>query len=73
MIKEKGVKLTSGYKTWVVFLLFTGTFINAIDRASLSTAAPSIMKDLLMDPAMMGVILSAFFWPYALFNLPAGT
>ena len=73
MIQGKGVKLTSSYKTWVVFLLFTGTFINAIDRASLSTAAPSIMKDLLMDPAMMGVILSAFFWPYAIFNLPAGT
>jgi len=60
------------YKIWVVFLLFSGTFINAIDRASLSAAGPTMMKDLHFDPAVMGIILSAFFWPYALLNIPAG-
>ena len=29
--------------SWVVLLLFGGTFINAIDRASLSTAAPVLI------------------------------
>jgi ACS family glucarate transporter-like MFS transporter len=57
---------------WVIFLLLTGTFINAIDRASLSTAAPNIMADLRLDPAMMGIALSAFFWSYIILNIPAG-
>jgi MFS family permease len=57
---------------WVVFLLFAGTFINAIDRASLSTAAPNMMKDLGIDASLMGIALSAFFWFYLLMNIPAG-
>ncbi len=57
---------------WVVFLLFTGTLINAIDRASLSTAAPNIMAELGMDAGMMGIALSAFFWSYIIMNVPAG-
>lgn len=58
---------------WIIFLLFTGTFINAIDRASLSTAAPVLMKDLRLDEAQMGIALSAFFWFYLLMNIPAGS
>jgi ACS family glucarate transporter-like MFS transporter len=57
---------------WVVFLLFAGTFINAIDRASLSTAAPKMMADLGIDAGLMGIALSAFFWFYMLMNIPAG-
>jgi ACS family glucarate transporter-like MFS transporter len=57
---------------WVVFLLFTGTFINALDRASLSTAAPNMMAELGMDPGRMGIALSAFFWSYIVMNIPAG-
>jgi len=56
---------------WVIFLLFTGTFINAIDRASLSTAAPNIMAELGLDAGMMGLALSAFFWSYIIMNIPA--
>src|ERR1035441_6685577 len=57
---------------WVIFLLFTGTFINAIDRASLSTAAPNMMAELGMDAGMMGIALSAFFWSYIIRKSPAG-
>jgi ACS family glucarate transporter-like MFS transporter len=57
---------------WIVFLLFTGTLISAIDRGSISTAGPEIMKDLRIDPAQFGVILSAFFWAYLAMNIPAG-
>ena len=32
-----------------------------------------MIKELHMDAAIMGVILSAFFWPYALLNIPAGS
>jgi MFS family permease len=62
----------SSARWWVVFLLFSGTFINAIDRASLSTAAPNMMADLGLDAGMMGVALSAFFWFYLVMNIPAG-
>jgi MFS family permease len=58
---------------WIVFLLFTNTFINALDRASLSTAAPSIMDELGLDSATMGIALSAFFWCYLVMNIPAGS
>jgi MFS family permease len=57
---------------WVIFLLFTSTLINAIDRASLSTAAPNMMAELGMDAGMMGIALSAFFWSYIILNIPAG-
>ncbi|MDR3564182.1 MAG: MFS transporter [Negativicutes bacterium] len=60
------------YRWWVILLLFTGTFVNAVDRGSLGVATPSIMKDLNLDPAMMGVVLSAFFWSYFLGNIPSG-
>ncbi len=46
--------------------------INYIDRGNLSIAAPSIMKDFRISPATMGVLLSAFFWTYAIFQIPAG-
>ena len=57
---------------WILFLLFTGTLINAIDRGSISTAAPAMMKDMQIDPAMMGVVLSSFFWAYVVMNIPGG-
>jgi MFS family permease len=64
--------LKTSSRWWIIFLLFSGTFINAIDRASLSTAAPVLMKDLRLDEAEMGIALSAFFWFYLLMNIPAG-
>ena len=72
MERVQDYKLTARYQVWVVVLLFASTFINGVDRASLSSAAPVLMKDLNIDPAIMGMILSAFFWPYALLNIPAG-
>jgi len=60
------------YRWWVICMLFAGTFVNAVDRGSMGVAAPSIMKELGLDPAMMGVILSAFFWSYFAGNIPSG-
>lgn len=63
---------TSLYRICVVALLTSGNFINAVDRASLSIAVPFIIKDFQIDTATMGVALSAFFWSYVVFNMPAG-
>ena len=59
-------------KPLVILLLASGVFINGIDRVSISSAAPMIIKQFRLDPALMGVILSAFFWPYTLLQFPAG-
>ncbi|MDR3590376.1 MAG: MFS transporter [Negativicutes bacterium] len=63
---------TKTYRVGVVALLTLGNFINAVDRASLSVAVPFIIKDFQIDTATMGVALSAFFWAYVAFNMPAG-
>jgi ACS family D-galactonate transporter-like MFS transporter len=58
---------------WKIFLMMLLLIsINYIDRASLSVAMPLIGKEFDMDPATQGLILSAFFWTYALMQVPGG-
>lgn len=45
---------------------------NYLDRGNLSVAAPLIAHDLGISNTEMGVVLSAFVWPYAVMNLPTG-
>ena len=61
-------------RRWVVVaLIFAGILISYIDRGNLGIAAPSIMREFAFPPSMMGVLLSAFFWTYAIFQMPAGS
>jgi MFS transporter, ACS family, D-galactonate transporter len=61
------------HRRWtVVALIFTGILISYIDRGNLGIAAASIMRDFHFEPGLMGMLLSAFFWTYALFQVPAG-
>ena len=58
---------------WRIFLLMLLLIsINYIDRASLSVAMPLISKEFNIDPATAGLILSSFFWTYALMQVPGG-
>jgi sugar phosphate permease len=58
---------------WVIVAIITLlTLANYLDRGNFSVAAPLIMQDLHISNTMMGVILSAFVWPYAIMNLPTG-
>jgi ACS family D-galactonate transporter-like MFS transporter len=60
-------------RRWIVLsLVFFGIVISYIDRGNLSIAAPSIMREFRIAPGAMGVLLSAFFWTYAAFQIPAG-
>ncbi len=59
-------------KCWVLFLVFCGTTIQAIDRSSLSVANSAIATDLHFSLGTMGIVLSAFGWAYMLCNLPSG-
>jgi sugar phosphate permease len=56
----------------VIFFCFLAIAVNYIDRANLAVAAPHIMKDLGIGPAGMGLLLSGFFWTYAVMQLPFG-
>ncbi|MGH8333448.1 MAG: MFS transporter, partial [Pseudomonas sp.] len=58
---------------WRIFLIMLLlTAINYIDRASLSVALPLISSEFQIPPALEGLMLSAFFWSYALMQIPGG-
>jgi len=60
-------------RRWLVLgLVFLGMLVSYIDRGNLSIAATTIMQDIRLRPEQMGLLLSAFFWTYALFQIPAG-
>ncbi|WP_425826014.1 MFS transporter [Streptomyces fractus] len=49
-----------------------GLTIAYLDRAAISVAMPFMSKEFHISSAVQGVLLSAFFWTYALFQLPSG-
>ena len=53
-------------------LLVVGGVVNYLDRGTLGVANTTIAEDLHLNTIEMGVLLSAFAWPYAIANLPAG-
>lgn len=60
-------------RRWVMgVLLGIGVLINYFDRINLSVAAPQLKAAFNLSPAEMGLLFSAFFWPYALLQVPAG-
>jgi MFS family permease len=61
----------SNQRRWtIVGLLFTASLIKYLDRAAISFALPLISNDLHLTPATKGLLLSSFFWSYALRQVP---
>lgn len=56
----------------IILLLASGMFINAFDRGALGVAAPVMLKELKMDPGVMGLALSAFYFSYIICMVPVG-
>jgi MFS family permease len=56
----------------VLILLAFSVFINYIDRGNLSIAAPLLKTELQISDSQLGLLLSAFFWTYAMFQLVSG-
>ena len=56
----------------VVFLLCLMYLITYIDRVNLSTAAPLIRREFGLSQTLMGVVFSAFGYPYAVFQIIGG-
>ena len=63
----------SNNRRWsIVGLLFTASLINYLDRAAISFALPLISKDFHLTAQSKGLLLSSFFWSYALMQIPIG-
>jgi ACS family glucarate transporter-like MFS transporter len=56
----------------IVFMLFVASSFSYGDRVVLSIVGVAISKQLHMDPARLGWLLSAFSWAYVVAQLPAG-
>src|ERR1700676_5668102 len=74
---EKGpgmdLSAVSNSRRWsIVGLLFTASLINYLDRAAISFALPLISRYFHLTPDTTGVLLSSFFWSYALMQVPIG-
>lgn len=58
---------------WKLFvLLLVLVTVNYVDRGSISVALPIIQKEFNLTPELTGLLLSAFFWTYALMQVPVG-
>jgi len=55
-----------------VGLLAAALFINYVDRGALPTAAHLIQDELGFSARQLGLLFSAFFWSYALLQIPIG-
>ncbi|HEV2389075.1 MAG TPA: MFS transporter [Candidatus Acidoferrales bacterium] len=64
--------ISDSRRWFIVWLLFVASFINYLDRGAISVALPRIAHDLHLGPERKGVLLSAFFWSYALMQIPVG-
>jgi ACS family D-galactonate transporter-like MFS transporter len=57
---------------WIGGLLGSGVLVNYFDRINLSVAGPAMGHAFHLSPAQLGWLFSAFFWSYALSQIPVG-
>jgi MFS transporter, ACS family, D-galactonate transporter len=67
-----GAKPINSGRWTIVGLLFAASLINYLDRSTISLALPLVSRDLVLGPESKGLLLSAFFWSYALMQIPIG-
>jgi ACS family glucarate transporter-like MFS transporter len=56
----------------VTLLIAPITFVMTLDRAAMTVAAPTVQKEFGLSLVEMSVILTVYFWTYALGQVPAG-
>lgn len=66
--QKKSVRI----RWFLVGFLVLGGVVNYLDRSTLSVGNTTIAGEFHLDAFQMGLLLSAFSWPYAIANLPAG-
>lgn len=65
-------ELSAAARWGIVVLLAAALFINYVDRGALPIAAPLVQDELGFSPRQLGLLFSAFFWSYALLQIPVG-
>jgi MFS family permease len=66
------VSLPATSATRILILLVLSVAINYLDRGILSVSAPLLQRELTLSSTEMGLLFSAFFWSYSVFQLVAG-
>ena len=66
------VDLSARSRWTIVGLVAAALFINYVDRGAVPTAAPLIQDELGLSPQQLGLLMSAFWWLYALLQFPVG-
>jgi ACS family D-galactonate transporter-like MFS transporter len=62
-----------GRRRWGIGLLLgAGILINYFDRVNISVAAPQLQQEFGLTPGDLGLLFSAFFWSYAILQIPVG-
>jgi sugar phosphate permease len=64
--------MNSSEKYKVLLMIWMLQFVNYLDRVNLSIAAPTMMKELAIQPALFGFVLAAFSLGYAVAQIPGG-
>jgi ACS family D-galactonate transporter-like MFS transporter len=60
-------------RRWAIgVLLGSGVLVSFLDRINLSVAAPQLQRDFGLGPVQLGLLFSAFYWPYAALQIPVG-
>jgi len=59
-------------RRWILLALVFIAIISTTLIAQSQHCGAAMMKDFRITPEAMGVLLSAFFWTYAIFQIPAG-
>ncbi|MFE1282844.1 MFS transporter [Klebsiella aerogenes] len=72
LASSPGALKRSRTRIFILSLLSLGTMINYLDRTILAIVAPKLTTEIHIDPAMMGIVFSAFAWTYALAQIPGG-
>lgn len=72
LASSPGTLKRSRTRIFILTLLSLGTMINYLDRTILGIVAPKLTTEIHIDPAMMGIVFSAFAWTYALAQIPGG-
>jgi len=70
--KPKQKPKTKNYRWIVFFVLAAGYFMVYFHRLCPAVVALDLMRDFKADGALIGLLASAYFYPYALMQIPSG-
>ena len=72
--QARSIAIPSGRVRWNVFIIMLVLgCVNYMDRTSLAIAMPYITEEFgIKDATVVGIVHSAFFWAYALMQIPSG-